>query len=272
MAFRTDLACEARKIWENSAQSTTKLTGVRAEDRVFQGLDGELVEILNEEGARALGKPVGTYLSLELSRDRQQGATALAEGLETLLGPSGEGNVLVVGLGNRAMTPDALGPLAAQGIFVTRHLTVHMPQLGLRPVCALTPGVLGTTGVESLEVVRSVVDRVRPERVIVVDALAAGERRRLCTTVQLTDTGIVPGSGVGNARAGFSRESLGVPVCAVGVPTVMDTREDGAVMTVTPRDIDAQVRRLSRIISSGINRYLFPDWEDSTIAEFVENG
>lgn len=270
MSIRTDLACEAREIWKNSAQATTTLSGVKAENRSIHGVEGEVVEILNEEGARALGKPVGTYISLELPPEPGEAAPALCASLEQLLGPTGEDTVLVVGLGNRAMTPDALGPMAAQGVFVTRHLAQHMPQLGLRPVCALTPGVLGTTGIESLEVVRSVVERVRPDRIVVVDALAAGSKRRLCTTVQLTDTGIVPGSGVGNARAGFSQESLGVPVCAIGVPTVMDTREEDTVMTVTPRDIDAQVRRLSRVISQGINQYLFPDWEPSAIAQFVE--
>lgn len=185
--------------------------------------------------------------------------------------------VLAVGLGNRNMTADAVGPLALDRLLVTRHLGGSLSALfrGLRPVAALAPGVLAATGVESAEIVRALVDRIRPDRVIAVDALAAADRSRLCTTVQVTDAGIVPGSGVGNSRAAFTRQTLGVPVCAVGVPTVMDLRAvEGCrldqPMLVTHRDVDERVRRLAGLIAAGMNRALFPEWSDEEIAQFVE--
>ena len=181
-------------------------------------------------------------------------------------------SVLVVGLGNEAMTPDAIGPLTARGLLVTRHLRQQLPELfsSLRPVSALVPGVLGTTGMESAEIVKSVVKATRPDRVLVVDALAAAEQDRLCRVLQVTDAGIVPGSGVGNSRAAFSRKTLGVPVAAVGVPTVLDAGTKTEPLLVTPRDIDARVRRLSSLISTGIHKALFPDWTNEEIAQFVD--
>ena len=139
-------------------------------------------------------------------------------------------------------------------------------------MCIRDRGVLGTTGVESAEIVRSVVGSTKPDRVIVVDALAAGSADRLCRVVQVTDAGIVPGSGVGNSRAAFSAKTLGVPVVAVGAPTVMDARQPGErePLMVTPRDVDARVRRLSSLISAGINAALFPDWSHDEIAQFVD--
>ena len=171
-----------------------------------------------------------------------------------------EASVLVVGLGNRAITPDAVGPDAMQSVLVTRHLCAQLPeQFGrFRSVAALTPGVLGTTGVESAELVRAMTDRLHPDAVIVVDALACAEFDRLGRTVQLTDTGITPGSGVGNDRAGLDRTTLGVPVAAIGLPTVIDAgslADDPRAeqMFVTPRDIDAVVRDAAKLIGYGID-------------------
>ena len=187
-----------------------------------------------------------------------------------------EGPVLVVGLGNRAMTPDAVGPLAADHVLVTRHLISAMPRQfsGFRPVSVLRTGVLGTTGVESAESVRGLAAEVKPACVIAVDALASRRTGRVCAAVQLSDTGIIPGSGVGNHRSPLNAGTLGVPVIAIGVPTVVDSatlaadllEESGITdydaealqksrqnLMVTPRDIDQQVRDLGKVIGYGIN-------------------
>ena len=186
-----------------------------------------------------------------------------------------------MGLGNRAITPDAVGPKAADHTLVTRHLVTQVPEhfAAFRSVSALAAGVLGTTGMESGEMVSALVEKIRPDCVVAVDALASRSLDRVCSTVQLADTGIVPGAGVGNARAALNAETLGVPVVAVGVPTVVDAatlaldvlseagREDldpevlrgaGKGLIVTPKDIDAQVADLSKVIGFGINLALQP--------------
>ena len=235
------------------------------------------MQVRTDLAVEALGKPKGTYETLWVPGDGRptpEAAEALGEAVASLLDLRGGESVLVVGLGNRDMTPDAVGPFSAGGVLVTRHLRKQLPQVfaAMRPVSALVPGVLGTTGVESAEIVRSVVEATRPDRVVVVDALAAGGADRLCRVIQVTDAGIVPGSGVGNSRAAFSAETLGVPVVAVGAPTVMDARQPGErePLMVTPRDVDARVRRLSSLISAGINAALFPDWSYDEIAQFVD--
>ena len=277
---RTDLAVEARELWREGAGQTTKLDGVKARSYRLEGWEAERVEILDDEGANALGKPVGRYLTIDLTDywKRRAGyferaVRAVGAELKALL-PE-EGPLLVAGLGNPAMTPDAVGPLAVDSVLVTRHLLDAQPETfaGFRAVAAVKPGVLGTTGVETAEAVRGIAERVRPAAVVAVDALASRRRARLCTTVQLSDTGIQPGSGVGNHRAALDRASLGVPVIAVGVPTVVDAltlaadlleeegllpdadalraRHDG--LTVTPRDIDAQVRELAKVVGYAVN-------------------
>lgn len=271
MAARTDLAMEAESLWRENAGKTTSLSGVRARQWQEQEIEFYQVEILDERGEKALGKPKGTYLTLaarELDRHWEECSPALAKAIGELLHLKPTERVLVVGLGNRAVTPDGIGPMTAERVFVTGHLPGQMPSLfsDIRRVYALMPGVLGTTGLESADIVQAVVRREKPDKVIVVDALAAASRERLCRAVQVTDAGIVPGSGVGNARAAFSRESLGVPVCAVGVPTVIDAGE-GEPLMVTPRDIDERVRRFSGLVAAAINRALFPDWSDEEIAQ-----
>lgn len=271
---RTDLAEEAHSLWEKSAGKTTRLPGVKARAWEKDGVGCHRVEILDAQGEQALGKPRGVYLTLHVHSDGQPDpaeAEALGRSLTELLHLEPRHSVLVVGLGNQRMTPDAIGPLTLQGLLVTRHLRQQLPAYfsGVRPVSALAPGVLGLTGIESAEIVRSVVADTRPDRVVVVDALAAGEEERLCSAIQVTDAGIVPGSGVGNSRKMFSQKTLGVPVVAVGAPTVMDMGS-GQPLLVTPRDIDARVRRLSSLISAGINACLFPDWSAEEIAQFVD--
>jgi len=275
MTRKTDLAMEARELWEESAEDTTRLPGVRARENRGRGITTTVVEILDQRGARALRKPVGTYVTLEFQkgilRDRAgfgRAAVRLGKVLASMLPQTGP--VLVAGLGNEAVTPDAIGPKTLDHLLVTRHLGGVLPRL--RSVSAIAPGVLGVTGLESVEVVRGIVERASPCCVVVVDALASREPGRLFRAVQLTDTGIIPGSGVRNSRAAFDRESLGVPVVAVGVPTVVDAatfaedmkeetgnnpekinhfQEDNLVLT--PRDVDARIARIARLLGYGIS-------------------
>ena len=289
--IRTDLAMEAKELWQQSAGKTTKLEGVRAREFHVRGIDITVVEILNAEGARTLQKPEGTYVTLTMEKGMlrepagfSRAAGQLGKTLARML--PGDGPVLVAGLGNAAVTPDAVGPRSLDHLVVTRHLGGSFPQL--RPVSAIAPGVLGTTGLESVEVVRGVVERSGPCCVIVVDALASRSLDRLCTTVQITDTGITPGSGVGNNRAAFDARTLGVPVLAVGVPTVVEartmlrdvlkengvTQDDSAgacdrTLVVTPKDIDARGGHLSRLLGYGISLGLHRSLSIADISCFV---
>ena len=273
LTIRTDLAAEARDLWRESAGETTRLPGVRARDEEAQGLPVARVEILDAEGERALGKPPGVYLTLDVAAlwRREEGIFArVVRAMAELLGPLlPEGPVLAAGLGNPAMTPDALGPRTLDHLLVTRHLGEVLPQL--RPVAGLGAGVLGTTGMEVAEWVRGAAEQVKPTAVIVVDALAARDLDRLCAAVQIADTGLVPGSGVGNHRMALNRETLGVPVISMGVPTVVDGEtlardllgEAGAApdalgkkgrrFFVTPESIDQRIRDLSKVLGYGID-------------------
>ena len=280
-AKRTDLALEARELWQESAEKTTRLNGVKATKQRAEGYPVTQVDILDERGEKALGKPRGTYRTVDLTAFWQRkddfferAVRAVGGQLKELL--PGKGPVLVIGLGNGAMTPDAVGPLAADNVLVTRHLIAAMPKhfAGFRPVAVFRTGVLGTTGVESAETVRGLVAEVQPSLVIAVDALASRRVGRVCATVQISDTGIIPGSGVGNHRSALNQETLGIPVFAVGIPTVVDAatlaadlmeeagladidadklRSSQQNLMVTPRDIDQQVRDLGKVVGYGIN-------------------
>ena len=210
---RTDLALEAKELWTESAEKETKLEGVRARDSLREGYQVTTVDILDEQGASSLGKPVGSYVTVQLEalarREEDafgRAARAIAAELNGLLKLPEEATCLVVGLGNRAITPDAIGPGVADHTMVTRHLVEQAPEHfgSFRPVAALAAGVLGTTGVESGELVKAVAEKIRPGYIIAVDALASRSMDRVCTTVQLANTGIVPGSGVGNHRAALN--------------------------------------------------------------------
>ena len=285
---RTDLALEAAQLWREGAAAGAALPGVESEEGEREGFPVTTVRILDQAGAQALGKPAGTYITLELDGlfRREEDAfgravRALAGELAPLLPAGTRAPVLVAGLGNRAITPDNIGPAAADHTLVTRHLVEQLPhQFGAcRPGAALAAGVLGPPGVESGELIRAVADRLRPACVIAVDALAARSLSRVCRTVQLADTGITPGSGVGNARAALNAQTLGVPVIAVGAPTVVDgatlaadlragagggepdpeaLRAAGAELMVTPRDIDARVADLAKVIGYGVSLALQP--------------
>ena len=277
---RTDLALEARELWQESAERTSRLSGVKATKTRQEGYPVTRVDILDHRGEEALGKPQGSYLTIDLTTFWQRKADFFERAVRAVGGQlkqllPAEGSVLVIGLGNDAMTPDAVGPLSLESVLVSRHLISAMPRqfAGFRPVAVFRTGVLGTTGVESAEAVRGLVEQVQPSLVIAVDALASRRMGRVCATVQLSDTGIVPGSGVGNHRSALNAETLGVPVFALGVPTVVDAatlaadlleesgveqvdearlRDNGSFM-VTTRDIDQQVRDLSKVVGYGIN-------------------
>ena len=255
---RTDLAAEANALFQKSAADTSALPGVSARDEILSGFPVTTVEILDDAGAEALCKPKGKYLSLELDnllhrRENafENAALALSELLKRFSLPP-EGDIVCACLGNPDITPDAVGPIAAQNVVVTRHLKRSLPQdfAAFRSVAVVRPGVLGTCGIESAEAVRAFCAVVSPALVVVVDALAAADFARLGRTVQLTDTGIAPGSGVGNDRAALNAGTLGVPVLAVGVPTVVDAGEG---LFVTPRTVDDLVRRTGKLIGYAVN-------------------
>ncbi len=285
LSKRTDLAVEAKQLFEESAGKTTELPGVKAKDYERLGFAVTAVEILDSRGSEALNKPVGDYrtVSIAPSRDASEFSRAvecLGKELATLIPDlPPDAPVLVALLGNAGITPDAVGPETAGNIFVTRHLRSASPQFqSLRPVSAVCTGVLGTTGMESSELIRAAAESVKPAMVIAVDALVARSFTRLCKSVQLSDSGIVPGSGVGNHRGALTRESLGVPVIVVGVPTVIDAatmaadllkdsgagscepkelKDDGSLI-VTTRDIDSEVKLFGRMLGYAISLALQP--------------
>lgn len=280
---RTDLAEECKELWEET-QTLTAQSGIRARESQKNAVHCSYVDILDETGAKSLGKPQGNYITLTLDpnyRETQdtlkQTVTIIAQALHSLLAPYTiiKGDVLVVGLGNESITPDAIGPQVHKHIAVTRHLVEQLPSYfgHLRKVTTVASGVLATTGLESLEFVRGVVEEVKPHCVIAVDALASRSLHRVCSTIQLSNTGITPGSGVGNHRGALTEETLGVPVIAVGVPTVVDgqtlvadllnqealTKEvEGADFFVTPKEIDSHIAQLSKLLADGINQALHP--------------
>lgn len=283
---RTDLALEARELWQEQAGKLTALPGVEAGDTFREGILVNTVKVLDQRGEEALGKPRGSYVTLTLEglSNREEdifhrAIRAVAGELAALLKDvPANGLVLVAGLGNRAITPDAIGPKVHQNTLITRHLVRQMPEHfgALRPVASLAAEVLGTTGVESGEIVRAVCEKIQPACVVAVDALASRSLKRLCKTVQIADTGITPGSGVGNHRMGLTQDSLGVPVIAVGVPTVVDGATlaadllgadelpdlgEGRDLLVTPKDIDSQVNDLAKVIGYGISMALQPGME-----------
>lgn len=264
---RTDLALEGVEQLRQGGD-ISRLDGVCAAEYTRQGYGVTDVRVATKQAAEAVGKPEGRYVTIDLRPyfRREEGffaraARCLASELRTLLPGVGEDwPVLVAGLGNRGMTADAVGPLALESLLVTRHMVRSLPRQfrGFTPVSALAPGVLAATGMEALELLRGAVQATGCAAVIAVDALAARSRERLCTTVQLGDTGLIPGSGVGNHRKAIDKTTLGVPVVAVGVPTVIaahllgDGQPEDDPLFLTPRDIDGKVRELGRVIGYGV--------------------
>jgi spore protease len=229
---RTDLALDAR---EMAAQRMGEsIPGVLMDRDDDNGIIVSTIDIQTEEGARSLGKLPGHYVTIEVPGLRQKDsdlqdrvATRLAKEFSKFLdkvGIDADKKVLIIGLGNWNVTPDALGPIVVENVMVTRHYFELMPEQvspGYRQVSAVAPGVLGTTGIETSEIVQGIIEKSKPDLVIAIDALASKALERVNTTIQIADTGIHPGSGVGNKRKGLTQEFLGVPVIAIGVPTVV---------------------------------------------------
>lgn len=276
---RTDLASEVVQRPENAS-----LAGLELNEERICGCRVTAVKINGGEASKLLCKPIGNYLTLELDeyiRRRENSFSDAANALSQLMRRFAEiqnaQSFLVACLGNRAITPDAVGPEVSDSLIVTRHLKQSLPQefAALSSVAVLRTGVLGTTGIESAQSLKALCGLVQPDCVIAVDALASGELDRLCRNVQICDSGIAPGSGVGNDRAELNRESLGVPVIAVGVPTVIDAAafcadESAAGLFVTPRNIDELVRSVSKLVAYGLNLALHPGLSIADVDMLVE--
>lgn len=293
MEIRTDLALERAGELEDGG-GLPRGVSVKTEHR--HGIEATVVTISTKAGEGAIGKPKGTYVTVELSSvlRREKGSfdgavQCIADYLREMLKLPNRLPVLVAGLGNREVTPDAIGPLTADHILVTRHMVAAVPETfgEFRPVSATVPGVLGTTGVESAETVRALVERIGAAAVIAVDALAARDTGRLCSTLQISNTGISPGSGIGNRRNALDQKTIGCPVIALGVPTVTDAatmasdlfqragmeveeeqlRKVSTGMIVTSGDIDRRVREIARVLAYAINGALH---EDLTLDELTD--
>ena len=299
---RTDLAMEAF-----DSENGNSVPGVQVNH--WDATDVRMTEVLIEDPqtAEQLGKPCGTYLTMECGLLREQDpeariamSTLLGEELGRMLKADDDSPVLVIGLGNRFITPDSLGPLTVDRTLVTRHMIgAGFAPEHMRPVSAVAPGVLGVTGVETAEMVTALVERINPRAVVCIDSLAARASSRIGSTIQLADTGIQPGAGVGNRRSPLTKETLGVDVIAVGMPTVVYAAtlardafaalsdrnvDDEALsalerdllgqefgeMIVTPREIDAIVKNAAAVIASGLNRALHPRLNDAEIAQMMD--
>lgn len=235
--IRTDLTLEAHELlreqaFKNAPNTRGDIPGVEVENDGTDDIKITRVRVTSPTGEVSIGKPMGNYITLEVPRLRENDqelyentCKALGKELVNILKLNPKSTTLVVGLGNWNVTPDALGPKVISSIMITRHLLEYVPEQvdeGVRPVCAVAPGVLGITGIETGEIIRGIVDRIKPDVIIAIDALASRKMERVNTTIQIADTGISPGSGVGNKRMELSRQTLGVPVIAIGVPTVVD--------------------------------------------------
>lgn len=281
MNFRTDLALERREMLK------TELDGIKVTESENEECKTTTIEVLSENAAKRLGKGIGKYITLEMNTFSDEAAAskgrlnAIINALRTLI-PHSKGTVMVAGVGNMDMTSDALGPKTASMIFATRHIGEELRKAAglnesLRPVVAFSTGVLGQTGIESGEYIKSLCDSVKPECVITIDALAAGSVSRLGKTIQMSDTGIAPGSGIGNTRKRIDEKSLGVPVIAVGIPTVVDALSlaceicqtdissvdkkefnKAGSLVVAPKDIDLLVKNASYLLALAINSALQP--------------
>lgn len=228
--IRTDLAVE---VSENYKKINKKeIDGIILEEKELENIKITSIKVVNEEGSKKLGKPVGNYITLDISENTVYDSELMEEVsivggqiLKKLIGTEEEKTALVVGLGNWKVTPDSLGPKVMEKIMITRHLKNIMPEQfdeEINSVCAIAPGVLGITGIETVEIIKGVVQKVKPSVVICVDSLASRKVERINRTIQISDTGISPGAGVGNNRMKINEENIGVKVIAIGVPTVVD--------------------------------------------------
>ena len=259
--FRTDLALERTDVYKNMNKLQNEIDGIETESKIITDeISVSKVKIINENGANAIGKPMGTYTTIDVKKLKiateeqiQKISEVLTEELKNIIKQhvNEKDDILVVGLGNLYVTPDALGPKVINEIDITRHLLTYAPEYmdeNTRPVSAIAPGVLGTTGIETLEILKGIVENTKPKLLIVIDSLASRSIERISSTIQISDTGIVPGAGVGNARKELSKDTLGVPVIALGIPTVVE------LATLVSDGIDIFIERLQEKAES--NDYL----------------
>ena len=258
--FRTDLALERKDIYQK-ANKLNEIDGVECtEEKIDDNIKVSKVKIVNKNGEEALGKAMGNYITIDVKKlkiagddEIQKASEVVANELKEMINLHTEkqGEILVVGLGNIYVTPDALGPKVINEVDVTRHLIKYLPQYveeGTRPVSAIAPGVLGTTGIETVEILKGIIENTKPKLIIVIDALASRSIDRISSTIQISDTGIVPGAGVGNTRQEISESSLGIPVISLGIPTVVE------LATLVSDGIDIFIDRLQEKAES--NDYL----------------
>ena len=260
LSVRTDLAVEAKEIYEKGNKNAKNvIPGVEVKEYTEEDIKITDVKIINELGEKAMGKPQGTYITIDMpqfthydSDIMEQVSRVLAKCVNNIINLEDSMTVLVVGLGNLNITPDSVGPKVVSKLMVTRHLKQLIPDSideGIRPVCALSPGVLGSTGIETGEIIRGVVEKISPNLIICIDALASRKMERVNKTIQIGNTGISPGSGVGNKRMEISEKSLGIPVIAIGVPTVVDAA------TMANDTIDLVIDELSKQAKNGSEFY-----------------
>ena len=256
---RTDLVLEAREIYKENHKDEGDIDGIEVIEESEKNIKVTTVKVKNEEGAKKIGKQKGNYVTIDIpeltiydGETMDRVSEVVSEILGRLIKIDTEKTALIVGLGNWQVTPDALGPKVTEKIIVTRHLSAVMPEAiddSVRPVCSISPGVLGVTGIETVEIIKGVVEKIKPDLVICIDALAARRVQRVNTTIQIGDTGIAPGAGVGNNRKQINEENLGVKVIAIGVPTVVDA------ITIANDTIDLVVDSLISNSKSGTDFY-----------------
>ena len=288
MNLRTDLAIEQSEIHADKG-----LKGIEHTVKKADGVTVTEIKITDKDGETALRRKKGRYITVEIpqfsrnTRHFESGTKAVARGIKSLLPENG--TILIAGLGNENITPDALGPRCASLVFSTRHISKEIQKSigfdSLRSVARITPGVLGQNGIETGEIIAGIVKEISPAALITVDALASRRLSRLGCTVQICNTGITPGSGVGNSRAEISETTMGVPVIAVGVPTVVDAttlaydltgasvkpedEKESENMMVTPREIDLIIDRSAKLIATAINSALQPELSAQDISELI---
>ena len=282
MGIRTDMAVEAHELSRGEAK---EIEGVKLTSYEHGAIKRTIVDVLDDNGAKTLNKMKGRYITIDApdlknsTDDYETVCEMLSDDLRTMCGNSKR--TLVVGLGNREITPDALGSEVVDKLLITSHMKKYMPEVfgdDYGDVSAIAPGVMGTTGIETVDIVKGVMDAVKPETVIAIDALAGADINRVTTSIQIAATGIAPGSGVGNHRNGLNRDSLGVKVIAVGVPTVIaaellgggEIDEEFKSLMVTTNDIDSVIKRMSKTVANGINLALHRNMTLRELEELVE--
>lgn len=306
--IRTDLAAEAKEFIDSSSRA---LSGVSTSTADYDGINISRIEITSERGAEAMGHPIGTYITVDTGEFRKKDSESfksavmcIARQLRSVISIKSDDSILIVGLGNKLITADALGPKVTEYVMVTRHVQSELEKYfdpKLRAVSAICPGVLGQTGIETGELIKGTSSLTKPSLIIAIDALAARSVSRIARTVQISDAGITPGAGVGNARFAINKDTLGVPVIAIGVPTVVDAatmvgdileqvndsalsekeqnhmrsairkaiEPSGLNLVVTPTDIDAIIDDTAKAVGFAINQALFENVSFEDMQQYV---